>query len=160
MIQHVCRVTPERWASFFDILTEAETRANQESINAGIFSADEFDFTQFKGAEPYTLNFERLLEVYWSAGTKLGICVGNVPEKVLSIISNGKYLIGEFGQSYWLDKRRGFTPNVTASHTFTLSSFSLQAYLPSLYITSAYAKPMIPKLELISFLPSLKRSIH
>ena len=54
-------VTPERWASFFDILTEAETRANQESINAGIFSADEFDFTQFKGAEPYTLNFERLL---------------------------------------------------------------------------------------------------
>ena len=25
MIQHVCRVTPERWASFFDILTEAET---------------------------------------------------------------------------------------------------------------------------------------
>ena len=123
MIQHVCRVTPERWASFFDILTEAETRANQESINAGIFSADEFDFTQFKGAEPYTLNFERLLEVYWSAGTKLGICVGNVPEKVLSIISNGKYLIGEFGQSYWLDKRRGFTPNVTASHTFTPELF-------------------------------------
>ncbi len=26
-------------------------------------------------------------------------------------------MVAEFGQAYWLDKRHGFTPNVTASHT-------------------------------------------
>ena len=122
-IQHVCRVAPERWDSFFDTLTQAETRANQEAIDAGIFDAAEFDFGQFKGSGSFTLNFDQLLDVYWSAGRKLAICVGNIPEKVLGILSKGKHVIGEFGQSYWLDKRRGFTPNVTASHTFTPELF-------------------------------------
>ena len=29
----------------------------------------------------------------------------------------------EFGQAFWLDKRHGFTPNVTASHTFSSEVF-------------------------------------
>ena len=122
-IQHVCRVAPERWDGFFETLTQAETRANQDAIEAGIFDPVEFDFTQFKGSEPFRLDFDRLLDEYWSVGGKLALCIGNVPEKVLAILSDGKHLIGEFGQSYWLDKRRGFTPNVTASHTFTPELF-------------------------------------
>ena len=122
-IQSVCHVTPERWAGFFDTLTQAEARANQESIDAGIFEALEFDFAQFKGAEPFTLDLDHLLDVYWTAGRKLATCIGNIPDKVLGILAKGKNLIGEFGQSYWLDKRRGFTPNVTASHTFTPELF-------------------------------------
>ncbi len=122
-IRYVCRVAPERWDGFFDILTQAETRANQEAIDAGIFPAAEFDFSQFKGPEPFTLDLDRLLDVYWTAGTRLGACIGNVPDKVLGILAQGRHIIGEFGQSYWLDKRRGFTPNVTASHTFTPELF-------------------------------------
>ena len=42
---------------------------------------------------------------------------------MLRALHDGKYVIGEFGQSYWLDKRHGFSPNVTASHTFTPEFF-------------------------------------
>ena len=35
----------------------------------------------------------------------------------------GRTVSGEFGQAYWLDKRHGFSPNVTASHTFTPEFF-------------------------------------
>ena len=38
-------------------------------------------------------------------------------EACLGSLEEGKYIIGEFGQAYWLDKRHGFAPNVTASHT-------------------------------------------
>ena len=40
-------------------------------------------------------------------------------ELILRELDKGNYIIGEFGQAYWLDKRHGFAPNVTASHTFT-----------------------------------------
>jgi len=39
------------------------------------------------------------------------------------IVADGRFIIGEFGQSYWLDKRAGFPPNVTASHTYTAEIF-------------------------------------
>ena len=32
-------------------------------------------------------------------------------------------MVAEFGQAYWLDKRHGFTPNVTASHTSSAELF-------------------------------------
>ena len=44
-------------------------------------------------------------------------------ELVLREMDQGRYIIGEFGQAYWLDKRHGFPPNVTASHTFTPEFF-------------------------------------
>ena len=62
MIQHVCRVDAETWDGFFDRLTAAEQRANAEADRARRFTQDEFDFTQFRGAEPFTLNLERLTE--------------------------------------------------------------------------------------------------
>jgi adenylosuccinate synthase len=34
-----------------------------------------------------------------------------------------KLVVAEFGQAYWLDKRHGFTPNVTASHTTSAELF-------------------------------------
>jgi adenylosuccinate synthase len=46
-----------------------------------------------------------------------------VRELILSELRAGRTVIGEFGQSYWLDKRHGYSPNVTASHTFTPEFF-------------------------------------
>jgi adenylosuccinate synthase len=122
-IQHVCRVSPEAFAAFFDRLTAAELRANAEAIELGVFGRDEFDFTRFRGAEPFALNLPRLTEVYWEAGTALAANIGEVRELVLRELDAGRTVIGEFGQSYWLDKRHGFSPNVTASHTFTPEFF-------------------------------------
>ena len=47
----------------------------------------------------------------------------DVRELILKAKDQGQYIIGEFGQAYWLDKRHGFSPNVTASHTFTPEFF-------------------------------------
>jgi adenylosuccinate synthase len=122
-IRHVCRVAPETFAGFFDKLTAAETRANAESIQLGAFAADEFDFTRFRGAEPFSLDLDALTEVYWAAGTRLAKNIGEVRELILREVRAGRTIIGEFGQAYWLDKRHGYSPNVTASHTFTPEFF-------------------------------------
>ena len=123
IIEHVCQVAPERWAGLFDTLTGAETRANKEIIDSGAFTEAEFDFSQFAGAEPFTLNLDALIETYWRAGQALAAQVCDVRELILRAQDEGNYIIGEFGQAYWLDKRHGFAPNVTASHTFTPEFF-------------------------------------
>ncbi|MEO0794169.1 MAG: adenylosuccinate synthetase [Verrucomicrobiota bacterium] len=130
IIQHVCQVSPEAWSGFFDILTNAEKRANQASVDAGIFPAEEFDFTQFRGDGDFGLNIDRTIEVYLGALGELQNNIRDVRELVLENQAAGKYLVGEFGQSYWLDKRAGFSPNVTASHTFTPEIF-LSAGIPA-----------------------------
>jgi adenylosuccinate synthase len=123
MIEHVCRVDAATWRGFFETLTQAETRANQATIAKGLFPAEEFDFTRFAGDEPFTLNFEHLLETYWDAGQRLRSSIGNAREFVLAALARGDAIIGEFGQAYWLDKRFGFAPNVTASHTLAPEFF-------------------------------------
>jgi adenylosuccinate synthase len=122
-IQHVCQVSPATFAGFFDKLTTAELRANAESVEAGVFDQSEFDFTRFRGDAPFTLNLKRLTEVYWQAGTALAKNIGEVRELVLGELAAGHTIIGEFGQAYWLDKRHGYSPNVTASHTYTPEFF-------------------------------------
>ncbi len=122
-IQHVCRVSEATWASFFDKLTIAEQRANAEAIELGVFDKSEFDFTRFRGAQPFTLNLDALTSTYWTVGTALAKNIGEVRELILRELHAGRTIIGEFGQAYWLDKRHGFSPNVTASHTYTPEFF-------------------------------------
>ncbi len=122
-IQHVCRVSPAAWNGFFETLSAAELRANSEAVEMGVFAKEEFDFLRFRGDAPFTLNLEALTAAYWAAGTALARNIGEVRELVLSELAAGRTIIGEFGQAYWLDKRHGFSPNVTASHTFTPEFF-------------------------------------
>lgn len=123
-IRHVCKVDEESWNDFFDVLTRAEERANSEAIDAGIFSADEFDFTRFRGEKPFTLDVDGIIDTYWECGSSLARHIVDVREMILEALRDGKYILGEFGQSFWLDKRHGFSPNVTASHTFTSEFFA------------------------------------
>jgi len=120
-VQHVYRVSESTWDTFFDRLTEAEQRANSETISSGVFGKDEFDFAQFRGKRPFELNIERLTEIYWKAGVSLRKNIGEVRELILREVRDGRTIIGEFGQAYWLDKRHGFSP--TSSHTFTPEFF-------------------------------------
>ena len=123
-IRHVCLVDEALWNSFFDTLTAAENRANAFLLERGIYPKSEFDFTRFKGSEPFTFNEETVVETYWQAGRKLRENIGELREKVLSIVDQGRYVIAEFGQSYWLDKRFGFTRSLTASHTCSQEFFN------------------------------------
>lgn len=122
-IRCVCRVSPEKWRGFFDFLTNSELRANADSVKAGVFGEGEFDFGKFCGSEPFTFNVEAVADAYWEAGTRLAKNIGDVREAALEALARGDYIIGEFGQAYWLDKRHGFRPNVTASHTGTPEFF-------------------------------------
>ncbi len=122
-IEHVCQVTPERWLAFFKTLSDAETRANHAIIESGAVDTADFDFGQFAGKEPFSLNADALIETYWQAGQKLAAQICDIREAVIKAQDKGQYIIGEFGQAYWLDKRHGFSPNVTASHTFTPEFF-------------------------------------
>ena len=88
-----------------------------------MFTKDEFDFTRFRGTEPFSLNLDVLTAAYWQAGTALARNIGEVRELILRELHAGRTIIGEFGQAYWLDKRHGFSPNVTASHTSTPEFF-------------------------------------
>lgn len=123
VIEHVCRVPATQWFQFLDQLTQAELRANQPSIDAGIFSSEEFNFRRFATEQPFALNAELLIQTYWQAGSLLATNVQDARELLLEILQEGGIVVGEFGQSYWLDKRHGFVPNVTASHTFTPEFF-------------------------------------
>jgi adenylosuccinate synthase len=121
--QHVCQVPETVWNSFFERLRDAELRANAEAIAAGVFSEEEFNFLRFRGEAPFSLNLEALCETWWQAGRELASRVADVREAILAALARGDYVLGEFGQAYWLDKRHGFSPNVTASHTFTPELF-------------------------------------
>lgn len=116
-IQYVCKVSPEKWRGFFEYLTKAEIRANADAIKDGSFDEAEFDFVKFCGDKPFEFNMDVVVDTYWNAGQTLAKCVGDVREVALKALSQGRYIVGEFGQAYWLDKRHGFRPNVTASHT-------------------------------------------
>jgi len=128
-IQHVCRVTPKAWDGFFETLTRAETRANEDLVEAGRFSKGTFDFHRFKGEAPFTLNLEALSRIYWEAGQELKPNIGDVREAAHGVLQRDQFIIGEFGQAFWLDKRFGFPPNVTASHTLP-AEFFLSAGVP------------------------------
>jgi adenylosuccinate synthase len=123
MIRHVYQCDADVFAGFFDTLTAAELRANAEGLELGVFTPDEFDFTRFRGPAPFSLNLEHLTAVYWQAGTALAQNIGEVRNLILREKQAGRTILGEFGQAYWLDKRHGFSPNVTASHTFTPEFF-------------------------------------
>jgi adenylosuccinate synthase len=154
-IQHVCQVSPATWDLFFEKLSAAELRGNAEAIELGLFPPEEFDLRQFKGAAPFTLNLEKLTSVYWAAGQQLKKNIGEVRELVLRELAAGHSIIGEFGQAFWLDKRHGYPPNVTASHTFTPEFFQ-SAGLPVQPVhTFAVAKAYDTKVGTHTFLTQM-----
>ena len=117
VIRYVCKVDPQKWSGFFETLTASELRANADAVSEAIFDKSEFDFSRFCGKEPFTFNVAEVVEAYWKAGRALAGNIADIRGAALKVLGEGRYIVGEFGQSYWLDKRHGFRPNVTASHT-------------------------------------------
>jgi len=155
-IQHVCQVSPAAWDGFFEKLTAAESRANAEAVAAGVFAQDEFDLARFKGPEPFSLNLDLLTKVYWDAGRRLKQNIGEVRELVLRELAAGRTVVGEFGQAWWLDKRHGYPPNVTASHTFTPEFFQ-SAGIPAQPVhTFAVAKAYDTKVGTHTFITRIE----
>ncbi|WP_438482311.1 adenylosuccinate synthetase [Oleiharenicola lentus] len=154
-IQHVCRVSPQTWDSFFEKLTAGETRANSEAVELGLFTKDEFDFSKFKGSEPFTLNIDALTATYWNAGQELKKNIGEVRELVLREVQAGRSIVGEFGQAYWLDKRHGYSPNVTASHTYTPEFFESAGIPVQRIHTFAVAKAYDTKVGTHTFITQM-----
>jgi adenylosuccinate synthase len=158
-IQHVCRVSGATWDSFFEKLSAAELRANAEAIEMGLFSRDDFDFTRLRGSEPFTLKVDELTRIYWEAGQQLRRNIGEVRELVLRELAAGRSIVGEFGQAYWLDKRHGYSPNVTASHTFTPEFFESAGIPVQAIHTFAVAKAYDTKVGTHTFLTQMDEAL-
>jgi adenylosuccinate synthase len=158
-IQHVCQVSAATWDTFFDKLSTAEAKANAEAIEMGIFAAADFDFRRFRGPQPFTLNVEELTRVYWEAGQQLRRNIGEVREVVLRELAAGRSIVGEFGQAYWLDKRHGFSPNVTASHTYTPEFFQSAGVPVQPIHTFAVAKAYDTKVGTHTFLTQMDEAL-
>ncbi len=122
-IRHVCKVDAATFASFFDTLSQAEARANAAAIEDGTFPAEEFDFTKFRGKGDFEVRSDLLVQTYVDALGELKPNIVDIRELAQETLGRDRYIVGEFGQSFWLDKRAGFPPNVTASHTFTSEMF-------------------------------------
>jgi adenylosuccinate synthase len=122
-VRYVCEVSEDNWDGFFTALENMEERAHLSVIQGGDFDLSAFSFTQFKGKDPFSLNQDSIIDAYWLAGRQLVDSIVDVRELVLHALYQERFVIGEFGQSYWLDKRHGFTPYVTASHTYTPEFF-------------------------------------
>ncbi|WP_407677355.1 adenylosuccinate synthetase [Candidatus Seribacter sulfatis] len=159
-IRSVCKVSEEDWLGFFSILSTAESRANKQAIEEGIFNQDEFDFQRFMGKDPFTLNFDLIEETYWNAGQRLVSCIGDVRNKFLQNKTASKSIVAEFGQAYWLDKRHGFTPNVTASHTTTSELFASGGFPVQAVSTIGCCKAYDTKVGTHHFLSKIDHEVH
>jgi adenylosuccinate synthase len=158
-IQHVCQVAPATWDAFFEKLSLAEQKANAEAIEMGLFAKTDFDFSRFRGTAPFALNIDELARVYWEAGQRLRANIGEVRELVLRELAAGRSIVGEFGQAYWLDKRHGFSPNVTASHTFTPEFFESAGVPVQAIHTFAVAKAYDTKVGTHTFLTRMEDAL-
>jgi adenylosuccinate synthase len=126
---HVCGVDCDQIRSFLETLRDAEQRANRNLVEAGLFPLEAFDYTRWWDDRHGWLKTAEVVEAYWQAGIQLASHIGDVREQLARILATGGVVIGEFGQAFWLDKRHGFAPNVTASHTLP-AEFFLSTGLP------------------------------
>lgn len=109
------------WYKLFAKLRRNDVKAHQEGIDAGYFTKDDFDVKQYLTRNPFEINAKALIDAYWEKGCALArqLKIDDVGEMALDARAQGKYVFGEFGQSYWLHMRHGYSPNVTASRTYT-----------------------------------------
>lgn len=138
-------ICEETWFRMVGNLQRTEEKKNQEWIDKGFFRKQEFDFTRYLGDASFTLNVDRLIEDYWVRGLELArtACISDVGEAAHAAIARGKHAVLEFGQSYWLHARKGYSPNVTASRTYVTEAYDsvdLPHTLPihSLAVVKAY----------------------
>jgi len=122
-------LSPQQWGKIFfndptpgsaenPGLAQREQRANQQSIESGMFEAAEFDFRRYKGPEPFTLDSTRIIDDCWKAGQAFVNNIVNVGELTLNILDRSpQYIIYEHGQAIGLDVVHGDTPNTTSSNT-------------------------------------------
>jgi adenylosuccinate synthase len=122
-VRYVCHVCEKSWFDFFETLSSQERSAHFDAIEEGAVTDEAFNFKRFAKKDPFEFNEEALIEHYWSAGQKLVPNITDIRQLVLAALHKNRFIIGEFGQSFWLDKRQGFLPNVTASHTYTPEFF-------------------------------------
>ena len=64
----------------------------------------------------------------------------------------------KFGQAYWLDKRHGFAPNVTASHTFTPEFFQSAGIPTQLIHNVGCCKAYDTKVGTHAFISEMERT--
>jgi adenylosuccinate synthase len=116
-IMEVYGLSKDDFDRLFEKLSSAETGAHTTELQTGVISAEEFDFCRYRGPTRGTINWKTIANDYWRVGSKYAGCIVDLGEFTMRSLQQGMPVLAEHGQAFWLDKRRGFSPNVTASHT-------------------------------------------
>jgi adenylosuccinate synthase len=143
-IRHEFKLDTNQWNELFDKLTAAELKAHRKFIDLGVFAESDFDFSRFRsGRSAFQLHTDVIVDAYWQAGQKLRDLVTNVSELSLALARQGRHVLYEHGQGVLLDKRLGYSPSVTASHTtaaeiFHSNSLPINAAVHAIGVMKAY----------------------
>ncbi len=116
-IKDVYGLSVSEFDSLFEVLTSAEKRAHTYELDNGIVSRNEVDFSRYRGSAFGKLSWKAIADDYWRVGVQYADKIEDLGEHAMRSLRQGDPVLAEHGQAYWLDKRRGFPPNVTASHT-------------------------------------------
>ncbi|MBX7143184.1 MAG: adenylosuccinate synthetase [Oligoflexia bacterium] len=118
-------IGPATFARILDKLAQRDVKASSANIENGCFREDDFDLRKYLAPGAYSLDVERIIEDYWSKGLEVAtsLRIEDVGERVLALSREGRFVIGEYGQAYWLHVRHGFSPDVTASRTSVAEIF-------------------------------------
>lgn len=124
---------PETFGKILEKLSARDRTASAEFLDNGLFNESDFNLSQYLGAEAYSLNVDKIIHDYWIQGLEVATAlkIEDVGEKVLDFTRAGRFVIGEYGQAYWLHVRHGFTPDVTASRTSAAEFFDSVNIPPS-----------------------------
>ncbi len=101
--------------SFFNALTEKETRANKELLEKGLIRKEHVDFMRFFDSEN-GFNTDEIFLDYSKAAGKIAPLVRDVAIMINEYAGSGKTVLMEGAQGTLLDVNLGTVPYVTSSH--------------------------------------------
>jgi adenylosuccinate synthase len=116
-IKHVKQVDDASFIEFFRIIDETEKKANQKLIDTGVISSDDISYTRFCDSSKIKFNEDEVIDALWETGTEFRENIGDLSLIVHNMLLKGERLVGEGAQGRVIDKRWGYSPNVTLSHT-------------------------------------------
>ena len=116
-VKCVKHVDDASFIRFFENIHETEKKANKKIIEAGVISESDIDYMRFCNKAQAGFNDGVIIDALWETGIKFRDNIKDLSLIVHDMLMQGKNILAEGAQGRVIDKRWGYSPNVTLSHT-------------------------------------------
>ena len=116
-IKYVKQVDDSNFIKFFKEIHETEEKANKKLIETGVISRDDIDYMRFCNSSQVKFNEDEVIDALWETGTRFKDNISDLSLIVHDMLIKGERILAEGAQGRVIDKRWGYSPNVTLSHT-------------------------------------------